>query len=104
MTSVRPAREIPGPRDDARIRFTRIGEGLSLAVVDVEQPLPPTGDREAHGGALAAVEDVRRLVDDEVGEGIGDPGRGFGDAKDHGQRHCRVYATLNRLPSTWLPI
>jgi len=53
-----------------RVRLARVGEGLALAVLDVEEPLLRPRLAKADGGALAVVEDVRGLVDDEVGEGV----------------------------------
>src|SRR6266511_2267700 len=56
--------------DQTRVRFARVRKGLPLPILDVEQPFFPSRLTEANDGALAVVEDVRGLVDDEVCERI----------------------------------
>ncbi|QRK08621.1 nucleotidyl transferase AbiEii/AbiGii toxin family protein [Archangium violaceum] len=58
------------PGHHARVGLARVRERLALPVLDVEQPLLRTRLAEAERAALAVVEDVCRLVDDEVGERI----------------------------------
>ena len=54
------------PLDDPAVRLAGVGERLALAELEEEQPLLGTRLGEARRPSLAVVEDVGRLVDDEV--------------------------------------
>jgi hypothetical protein len=54
--------------EDATVRLAGVREGLALPEVDLEESLAPARVREADRLALAVVEDVRGLVDQEVVE------------------------------------
>jgi|GEM_PF-6080691 len=52
--------------DDSGEGLTGPGEGLALPKVNVQQPLPPSGNGQPQGLSLAVVKDMRHLVNDEV--------------------------------------
>ena len=55
---------------DAGIRLARVRERLALSVLDIQQPLFSARLAKSERAPLAVVEDVRRFVNDEVGERI----------------------------------
>ena len=56
---------------DPPIRLAGVSEGLAHSEVDVEEPLASSSGGKAHSAALAVVEDVGGLVENEVRERIG---------------------------------
>ena len=57
-----------GQLQDPAIRLAGVGERLALAELDFEQPFAPACLRQSDRAALAVVEDVGRLMNDEISE------------------------------------